>query len=285
MDEVAARRKEAARTMGCSSSKKESPLLGRSERRRTAEPAERRVAERATAKLGRQPGPETPLPDRLELRTAALRSGEPANFAARRKSRRRRGSLSTATRHRPPLRQRQRRGVARPRPRLLGHIAARPAAAIEKEFAEHGTADKVVVDYVVAQEGGVVRRRVLQRRQDGPGVSVGLPARSRTPRTRAFLKAKLEAYHVAGLRIYSTAAYKTIFTAAQADQRQEREDRGPITVLAIKEADMKLRVVALDDRGTSTGLDLYRGMRDMKAADDFGEKPSASTRRCRRRPT
>ena len=45
-----------------------------------------------------------------------------------------------------------------------------------------------------------------------------------------------------------------------------------MTVLAIKEAIMKLRVVALDVDGTSTGLDLYRGMRDMKAAEDFGDK-------------
>ena len=165
---------------------------------------------------------------------------------------------------------------------LLGHSKSElaalwmdPLAAIEKEFAEHGTAeDKIVVDYVLHKKAGSCDVEFSNggKMDQGQASDYELTLTQFVAHPNA-KKAKLEAYHVAGLRIYSTAAYKSINTKLR-KRINDKSDKYPfaMTVLAIKEAIMKLRVVALDVDGTSTGLDLYRGMRDMKAAEDFGDK-------------
>jgi hypothetical protein len=287
--------------MGCSSSKKESPLDPSDVQLSGGEPLSQlsgvsRSEQRQSSAANLDPRRHMPTGTSLKD-LKALRSGsEPAGLCSPKEKEAIRRTASERSRDRGDGDEGTGRlfgsvnelifaaasDIALGLEELLGHSKAElsalwmdPLAAIEKEFAEHGTAeDKVVVDYVLHKKAGSCDVEFSNggKMDQGQASDYQLTLAQFTAHPGA-KKAKLEAYHVAGLRIYSTAAYKSINTKLRKRINDKSEKYPfPITVLAIKEAIMKLRVVALDDRGTSTGLDLYRGMRDMKAADDFGEK-------------
>ena len=83
--------------------------------------------------------------------------------------------------------------------------------------------------------------------------------------------AKLELAHVAALRIYSTAAHKTLNNALRDPSRREasREHPMPVTVAFISAAVSSLRAVDALGPTANDKLDLYRGLRNVDVEDSF----------------
>ena len=80
----------------------------------------------------------------------------------------------------------------------------------------------------------------------------------------------LEKEHIVALRLYSTAAYKSINDPLRAKaNRQKVTGWFPITVKLIAEGISKLRSVTHNDIDQGDVVDLFRGMRDMKLSDEF----------------
>ena len=85
--------------------------------------------------------------------------------------------------------------------------------------------------------------------------------------------------HVAALRFYTTAGFKTINNGLRDQQRYGagRPHPLPVTVAFIKEALGRLRAVAGKSRQANTELILYRGMRGMKVHDNFLQRGRGGT--------
>jgi len=84
--------------------------------------------------------------------------------------------------------------------------------------------------------------------------------------------ARLEAAHVAALRIYTTAAYK-VLNGPLRDVASTAAHPFPVTIAFLREAIGKLRAVGAEEDTregkTQTKLDLWRGMRDTQPTESF----------------
>ena len=167
--------------------------------------------------------------------------------------------------------------------------------AIVSEFERHGTdQDRECVDYVLRRRAGtsdkVFSNGNLCRDCDADGqvLSTRLDAEGRARLSNggdaaasefgmvlgdfvndpAAKIANLEVAHVFALRLYTTAAFRSL-NAPLRDTRPDRPPHGlPVTVSFIKEAIGKLRAVeaSTGDRGA---LDLWRGMKNLRMLDEF----------------
>jgi hypothetical protein len=167
--------------------------------------------------------------------------------------------------------------------------------AIVREFEQYGTDDdRECVDYVLSRRAGSSDKvfangnlcrdcdadgRVLDVRLNAVGLARRENGQEAPPseygktlsdfvNDPAAQTANLEVAHVFALRIYTTACFRTINTPLR-DTRPTRPPHGlPITVSFIKEAIGKLRAVeaSAGDQGV---LDLWRGMKNLRALDDF----------------
>jgi len=96
-------------------------------------------------------------------------------------------------------------------------------------------------------------------------------------RHRDSVAAGLERVHVVALRVYSTAAYKSLNAPLRESQRLEPH-RFPATIFYIDEGIRKLRVNELRQAEASGGnrhnepLDLWRGLRDRRVPSELMER-------------
>ena len=76
---------------------------------------------------------------------------------------------------------------------------------------------------------------------------------------------------MAALRIYTTAAYKSINNPLRDAGRAAREEPHPLalTVTLISSAVSKLRVIGAQSEEANDSITLYRGMRNVEVRDDF----------------
>ena len=86
-------------------------------------------------------------------------------------------------------------------------------------------------------------------------------------------------HQVIALRLYTTAAFRTINNGLR-DQQRYREGRShplPVTVACIKEALGRLRAVAGQSPEANTPVVLFRGMKDMRVQGNFLQQGKGGT--------
>ena len=155
--------------------------------------------------------------------------------------------------------------------------------AIRAEVAANGTdVDKECLAYVLDQEAGTSDEAFqggLKRDCDAKGNV--LPER-RGKKFADFVAdpnaqgAKLQPPHVAALRFYTTAGFRTINNDLrdQARQKAGKQHPFPVMVAFANEALKRLRAVGAASKQSNDKVVLYRGMKGMKVASmkDFMEK-------------
>jgi len=142
---------------------------------------------------------------------------------------------------------------------LVARGMAEGVRAIVRELTQHGTdEDRECLDYVLRRRAGSSdrtfqggRRRDEHRRGDETlATFVALP-QSRV--------AELDAAHVLALRLYTTAAYKSINEPLR-ERRPGAHHPLPVLVNLIKDAIGRLRAVAASQSAHDGPLDLWRGL-------------------------
>ena len=165
--------------------------------------------------------------------------------------------------------------------------------AIQAEFAASGTpSDNECLDYILNQRAGsseIVfsngnRKRdcdpegqVYSSRLDGQGRGMTFADFVAHPHSRV---AHLQEAHVLALRLYTTAAFRSLNVPLRDTSLDRPPHPFPVTINYIKEGISQLRAVA-DSGESDDSLDLWRGLRNLKAQDGFlrtGGNRKASTR-------
>jgi len=161
-------------------------------------------------------------------------------------------------------------------------------AALRREFETNGTdEDQLCMRYVLDEEAGSSDaiwpngNLKLDHGQDGQ-LAAGRTATSEAGETRGkqlsdFVQhpkarlANLEEAEVAALRIYTTAAFKSINGPLRDLGRRERQEPHPLalTVVLIKSAVAKLRVVEAMSEDANREVALYRGMKNVTVPEEF----------------
>ena len=163
--------------------------------------------------------------------------------------------------------------------------------ALRREFEANGTEeDKVCMRYVLDEEAGSCNtvwpngNLMLDHSADGllcAGRTVQTTSgEQRGKRLEDFVQhpkaqlANLEAAEVAALRIYTTAAFKSINGPLRDAGRLERKEPHPLslTVVLIRNAVSKLRVVEATSDDANKSMELYRGIRNVTMPEDFVAK-------------
>ena len=160
---------------------------------------------------------------------------------------------------------------------------ARGVAAIREEFERAGTSeDKECLHYVLHQAAGSSKKLFPNspwpRDCDAHGVRADRIVEAGVHAGRPMVlvdfvaapesqKAQLTEAQVVALRLYTTAAFKSINGPLRDAGRQARHVPHPLaaTVAFIKEGLSKLRAADAENKP----LDLWRGMRNLQASDDF----------------
>jgi len=159
---------------------------------------------------------------------------------------------------------------------------AEGVARIVAEFEEHGTdVDRECLHYCLRQRagdsdkrfdnGGLMRDcdaqgRLLESRKDAQGRGMALDDFVRHP---AAVTADLQAPHVLALRLYSTAAFRSLNGPLRDTAAERKPHTMPVTINFIREAISQLRAVEADGPNASRSIDLWRGLKNIKLADDF----------------
>lgn len=139
--------------------------------------------------------------------------------------------------------------------------------AIVREVKARGTEeDKMCLEYVLHATTGSNTTKFPNGVLD-EGRPKGLRFRSFVEHPMS-QKAKLSEAHVLALRLYTTAAYKSLNGPLR---DRERVDAHPlaVTIAFINEGIKKLRAVHADTEDGQKPMDLWRGMRDLKVTEDF----------------
>jgi hypothetical protein len=156
--------------------------------------------------------------------------------------------------------------------------------AIVSEFERHGSeSDRECVDYVLRRRAGssdiVYSNGHLKRDCDPSGRifssrltpdGQGMAFQDFVSHERSRI-AQLQEAHVLALRLYTTAAYRSL----NSPLRDTRADRGPhpfpMTINYLREGICQLRAASaqLDTNGGTDVLDLWRGLKDLHAGDEF----------------
>ena len=162
--------------------------------------------------------------------------------------------------------------------------------AIEREIEAHGTeVDKECLRYLLHEEAGsstkefqhgLMRDRgpngeVLSERQvdDGQGGKRGMRLADFVSHLSS-RTAKLREAHVLALRLYSTAAFRSINGPLRDLERFERGEPHllPVTVALLRAAVMKLRAVNANAPSSNAEEELWRGMADVRSPAEFLER-------------
>ena len=167
------------------------------------------------------------------------------------------------------------------------HFAMPPYAEgvmhIAAEIEASGTAsDRECLDYVLRRRagssdltfsnGGLKRDcdaagRLLPSRQCADGQGMLLPDFVALPASRV---ARLQEAHVLALRLYTTAAFASLNTPLRDTSEARPPHPFPKTINFIKEAILQLRAAGdTGGSGAADAQDLWRGMKNLRAADDF----------------
>jgi len=146
--------------------------------------------------------------------------------------------------------------------------------AMEMEFQENGTdEDKECFNYIVNERAGSSHVKF----QDGLTRDIGRNGETLEDFVNlpACRDAKLLSHHVAALRLYTTAAYKTINDPLRKTVNRNPDDGFdkhpfPATVQCIADAIGQLRALeGADQERAYKNIDLWRGMRDLEVSDEF----------------
>jgi len=154
-------------------------------------------------------------------------------------------------------------------------------AAVRREFETAGTEeDNMCLRYVLDEEAGTNRTPFQEnlcldcdaegsllecrRRADGRGMRLA----DFCSHPKATASALTEA-HVAALRVYSTAAYRSLNNPLRV-AREDRPPHGfPVTIALIHDAVKKLRAASAQADDAHAELDLWRGMQNRELPDGF----------------
>lgn len=160
---------------------------------------------------------------------------------------------------------------------------SRGVHAIVAEFEAAGSSDDLeCLEYILRGTSGSNGRRWANGVLD-EGREPGLPFSHFVDRPEA-READLSPAHVLALRLYSTAAYRSINNPLRDEARA-----GPhplaVTVAFINEGLKRLRAVSARADDAYRSIDLWRGMRDLHVTDEFmarggTEQAPMSTTRC-----
>jgi hypothetical protein len=154
--------------------------------------------------------------------------------------------------------------------------------AIVREFEAHGTEeDCECLLYCLRQRAGSSSKRfdngdrmrdcdaegrLLRSRANADGLGKTLLDFVNHP---AAVTADLHAPHVLALRLYTTAAFRSLNNPLRETAGDRRPHAFPITINFIKEAISQLRAVEADLENAAKSIDLWRGLKDVTPADDF----------------
>ena len=160
-------------------------------------------------------------------------------------------------------------------------------AAIIREVEAHGTEeDKECLHYILYEEAGSSEKSFQHglKRDRGPHGEVLSSRRVNDGNggTRGMLLADfvahvfavgggLEEAHVLALRLYSTAAFRSINNPLRDPERCERGEAHPwpVTVAYLREGVLKLRAVEASAPSAHEEVDLWRGMAHVAVPDEF----------------
>ena len=161
--------------------------------------------------------------------------------------------------------------------------------AIEREIELHGTEeDKECLDYILHSEAGTSSHvfpngnlccdcsadgQLLESRRipNGDGAGMRLADFVAHPHSR---EAALREPHVVALRLYTTAAYRSINSPLRDLNRFQRHEAHmlPVTVSFIADGVRKLRAIGASQKEDVNAMcGLYRGMKDVTVPDEFLE--------------
>ena len=141
---------------------------------------------------------------------------------------------------------------------------ARGTRAIEEEFASGGTDDdKENLDYVLHQRAGTSGKEFDNGVRDEGRCGETLADFMQHPST---IKAELREAHVVALRVYTTAAFRSL-NGPLRDSTRTTPHPFAATLFFLTDAIRKLRAVEV----ASANLDLWRGMRDISVGEQFVE--------------
>lgn len=138
--------------------------------------------------------------------------------------------------------------------------------SIRREFADHGTdEDKECLDYILNQRAGssdlMFPNGVRDQGRSGETLVdfVNHPSSRQSGLTEA---------HVLALRLYTSAAYRSINQPLR-EQERTAPHPFPVTVNLIAEGLRRLRAVGAKQEDANTSRDLWRGMRNLQVTDEF----------------
>jgi hypothetical protein len=154
--------------------------------------------------------------------------------------------------------------------------------AIVREIETHGTAiDRECLHYCLRQRAGSSSKRFENgdRMRDCDAAGLLLCCRATADgrgktlldfvNHTAAVTADLHAPHVLSLRLYSTAAFRSLNSPLRDAARDRRPHGMPITINFIREAISQLRAVEADTENAAKSIDLWRGLKNVTLADDF----------------
>ena len=138
--------------------------------------------------------------------------------------------------------------------------------SIRREFADYGTEeDKECLDYVLTHPAGSSTRSFPNGMRDQGRQGEMLSDFVNHPYS---VQSGLSDAHVLALRLYTTAAYKSINDSLR-DLGRPTPHRFPVTVNFIAEGLKRLRYVGANDDAGHQKLILWRGMRNLRVSDVF----------------
>ena len=157
-------------------------------------------------------------------------------------------------------------------------------AAIAAEFEASGTAcDRECLHYCLTMRAGSsdlafdngdlkrdcdARGELLPSRRAADGGGMRLDDFMRHPAART---AELQLPHVLALRLYTTAAFRSLNSPLRDTSPDRRPHAFPITVNFIREAISMLRAVEAESERATATVDLWRGLKNVEAASGFLE--------------
>lgn len=140
--------------------------------------------------------------------------------------------------------------------------------AIEDEFKKHGTpVDKECFKYVRYGRTGDLRDRIWENGIIDKGREAGLDLEWFLDNAPA--DAKLTRGMVLALRLYTTAAYKSLNDGMRGELCAEKPHPFPVTVHLLTEGIKNLRAPEGDADTSNAKVTLWRGMRNLKLDNEF----------------
>ena len=151
-------------------------------------------------------------------------------------------------------------------------------AAIEREFHQHGTdADRKCLQYVLHGRTGDLAHYKWPNGFMDEGRPAGLALADFCTDASAQL-AGLRPHHVAALRLYTSAAFRSINGHLREQEKSDESGQHqpvypfPVTLSFIADGLRRLRAVAATRKDANEAIDVWRGMRNVESDTDFYAK-------------